>query len=126
MKAFYLIHAIMILEVILTILAVLKLYEVILKIKKTEKKIKSKSILKAQEIRSCREKIKNFNEKFEEKLNYVHDFSFITDFIKKIAVQGLLKKFVFPKNTFFAKILSYKTTIFWFLVSFILFRNKRA
>lgn len=126
MKAFYLIHAGIILEVILTIFAILKLHEVILKIKVLGKKIKSKTTLKVQEIQSWREKIQLFNQRCEEKLNYSYNFDLIINFIKRITMQKLLKKFVFPKKSFFAKILDYKATIFWFLLSFFFFKNKKA
>lgn len=126
MKAFYLIHAAMILEIILTIFVVLKLHEVVLKIKVLKRIIKSKTALNVQKIQSWHEKIQKFNKKCEEKLNYSYNFDLITNFIKKITIQGLLKKFVFPKKSFFAKILDYKATIFWFLLSFLFFKNKKA
>jgi hypothetical protein len=127
MKAFYLIHAAMVLEVVLVILSVLKLYDFILKIKALERKIKVKTALKVNEIQLFREKIQNFNQKCEEKMNYAHNiFDFTVNIVKKLAMQGVLAKFYFPKKGFFAKILDYKATIFWFLLSFFFFRNKKA
>lgn len=127
MKAFYLIHAAIVLEVVLVIFAVLKLYDVILEIKALEKKIKVKTALKVTQIQAFREKIQNFNKKCEEKLNYTHNtFDFTINIVKKLAMQGVLRKFFFPKKGFFAKILDYKATIFWFLLSFFFFRNKKA
>lgn len=126
MKAFYIIHAAIIFEIILTILAVLKLQEFIFKIKKTNYKIIQKSREKAAEIQDFRQKIEIFNKKCVQKMNYAKNFDAIKKLIVELSIQGLLKKFIFPKNSFFAKMINYKTTIFWFLASFLLFSRKKA
>ena len=126
MKAFYLIHATIILEVIIAILVVLKMHELIFKLQKLNLKITEKATKKAQEISHYRTCIEVFNQKFEQKMNYIHNFDLVKNLLLELSIQGLLKKFIFPKKSFLAKIMSYKTTIFWFLASFFFFKNRNA
>ncbi len=124
MKAFYIIHISVILEIILSILITIKLSEFILRIKNLGIKIEQNSELKLAEIKKIREKIQNFNQKFSKTATYTFDLG--KKLIANFAIQGFIKKFILPKNDFLKKISSYQTVIFWFIVTFFFFNKKMS
>jgi hypothetical protein len=123
MKAFYIIHITVILETILAIFMAVKLHEFTLKIKKMGIEIKKNSELKLAKITEFHTRIRDFNIKSTQK--FTRTFDFIKNILGNILMQGIIKKYM-PKNNFISKLLPYKATIFWFLVTFFFFRKKNA
>lgn len=123
MKAFYIIHISVILETVLAIFITIKISDFILKIKKLELKIQNDSKLKLVKIKEFRERIESFNQKYEQRFTYTLDL--LKRFAIDILLNGITKKYL-PKISFLPKLGNYKITIACFLVSFFVFRNKKA
>ncbi len=123
MKAFYILHIGVIFETILAIFMAIKLHEFTLKIKKLGTEIEKNSELKLVKIKEFHARIKDYNIKSTQK--FTHTFDFIKNILGNILIQGIIKKYM-PNTNFLYKLLPYKTTIFWFLVTFFFFRKKNA
>ena len=123
MKAFYIIHITVILEIILAIFIAIKLSEFTLKIRNLGVEIEKSSELKLAKIKELRERLESFNKKCAERFS--SNFDFVKNLLMDILLQGVMKKCL-PKNNFLSQIWNYKTTIVSFLVTFFLFRKKNA
>jgi len=123
MKAFYIIHITVILEIILAIFITIKLSEFTLKIRNLGAEIEKSSELKLDKIIKLRERLESFNTKCAERFS--SNFDFIKKLFVDILLQGVMKKYL-PKNNFLSQIWNYKTTIVSFLLTLFFLRKKNA
>lgn len=121
MKLFYIIHALIVIEVVLTILLIVKLQEFMAKIQKLNKEIKFNARVNLQKIKKYHKIFENFNKGYQEKV--VEN----VDFLKKLALTLSihLGQYLLPRKSLLSKILNYKATILGFLASLLFFRKKK-
>lgn len=123
MKAFYILHAAVVIEIILAICLAIKINLFIQKIILLGLEIKRKSASKISEIQQLRQHCENFNTKFSQK--FTGAFNLVKTLIGNLLVQGFIKRYL-PKLVFISKLSPFKSILFWFLVTFFFFRKKNA
>jgi hypothetical protein len=124
MKAFYLIHILILTEIVATILLVLKLHDLALKVRAFKCKIKGKTESKIQKLQKNKEFCKSFNYKYENKAQITLNFA--KKILKDVLIRSLIGKFVISKSRFVPRMLKSANIVFWFVLSFLLFRSKNA
>ena len=122
MKLFYLIHALIVLEVVLAVIFIVKLQELMSKIQELTKEIRFNSRVTSQKIKKYHKLIENFNKEYQKKV--VNNLDFSKRLILTLSIH--CGKFFLPKNSILSRILNYKATIIGFLVSLLFFRKKNA
>lgn len=122
MKAFYIIHALIVIEIVLAIIFIVKLQELAARVRGLNREMKFNSKFILQKIKKYHQRLEKFNNEYQKKV--INNLDFLKKLIFALSIH--CSKLLLPKTSILSKILNYKATIIGFLTSLLLFRKKNA
>lgn len=124
MKAFYIIHILALAEIIAAVLIVSKLQDLRKKTKILQSDLRQKTDINLENLQKLKDLCHCFNDKYINKSKITFDF--IKKILTDVLINGLIGRLFFAKKPFLPKIIKGSNILFWFVLSFLLFRGKNA